>query len=111
METKSSETQEISSAEAILFGALAPGVNVPTWNTMKFVFVMLGFSLTFMLILGFNSSDLGLILHVGFLVFISFTLFFLLARFLEQTGLVSVEHQMQEIGLRPKDGESNLKID
>ncbi|KAL9234051.1 hypothetical protein vseg_008967 [Gypsophila vaccaria] len=106
-----SQSQQISSTEAVLVGALAPGINGQTWNTMKFVFVMLGFSLTFMLILGFTSCDFGLIFHVAFLVLITFTLFFLLARFLEQTGLVSVEHQMQEIGLRPKDGESNLKTE
>lgn len=30
-------------------------------------------------------------------------------RFLAETGLVSVEHQMQEIGLAPKDDEDKCK--
>ncbi|CAI8616740.1 unnamed protein product [Vicia faba] len=43
-----------------------------------------------------------LVLHVAFLVLICVTLFFLLSWFLAETGLVSVEHQMREMGLDVK---------
>ncbi|OMO65211.1 hypothetical protein COLO4_31450 [Corchorus olitorius] len=103
METKQAAGGEISSAQAVLLGALAPGVNGPTWNTLKSTFLMLGLCLALMLGLAFSSSDSSLILHVAFLVLITITLFLLLNWFLEQTGLVSVEHQMQEMDLAPKD--------
>ncbi|KAL5099707.1 hypothetical protein RYX36_004034 [Vicia faba] len=48
----------------------------------------------------FNKS--WLVLHVAFLVLICVTLFFLLSWFLAETGLVSVEHQMREMGLDVK---------
>ncbi|XVF27624.1 hypothetical protein REPUB_Repub14bG0124300 [Reevesia pubescens] len=101
MEKKKSAVGDISSAQAVLLGALAPGVNGPTWNTLKSTFLMLGLCLAVMLGLAFSSSDSSLILHVAFLVFITITLFFLLNWFLEQTGLVSVERQMQEMDLIP----------
>lgn len=104
MENKQrSDTEDVSSANAVLLGALAPGVNGPTWNTLKFAFLMLGLCLAAMLGLAFSSSDIGLILHVTLLFLITGTLFILLTRFLAETGLVSVEHQMQEMGLAPKD--------
>ncbi|XP_027163979.1 uncharacterized protein LOC113764116 [Coffea eugenioides] len=102
METKASHREDLSSAQAVLMGALAPGVNGPTWNTLKIAFLMLGVSLVAMLGLAFSSSDSTLTLHVAVFVFLTGTLFFLLSSFLAQTGLVSVEHQMQEIGLAPK---------
>ncbi|KAK6917580.1 hypothetical protein RJ641_018331 [Dillenia turbinata] len=71
---------EVSSAEAVLLGAIAPGVNGPTWNTLKLAFLVLGLCLTAMLGLAFSSSDSALILHVTFLVLIAGTLFFLLSR-------------------------------
>ncbi|XP_021726470.1 uncharacterized protein LOC110693633 [Chenopodium quinoa] len=111
MEKKPSEFEDLSSVQAVLVGALAPGVNAPTWTTLKMVFVMLGASLILMLVLGFTSSDTALILHVGFLVLITLTLFLLLTSFLEQTGLVSVEHQMQEMGLVPKDSKTSPKTE
>lgn len=111
MEDKRSGLEDVSSAQAVLVGALAPGVNAPTWNTLKIVFLMLGVSLISMLTLAFTSSDSALVLHVGFLVLIMLTLFLLLSRFLEQTGLVSVEHQMKEIGLMPKYTEEVVKIE
>ncbi|KAF2303315.1 hypothetical protein GH714_016594 [Hevea brasiliensis] len=92
---------DISSAKAVLLGALTPGVNGPTWNTLKSVFLMLGACLAVMLGLAFSSSDSPLILHVGFLVLIAAALFLLLSWFLSQIGLVSVEHQMQEIDCVP----------
>uniref|UniRef100_A0A9I9CF17 Uncharacterized protein n=1 Tax=Cucumis melo TaxID=3656 RepID=A0A9I9CF17_CUCME len=59
---------EVSSAQAVLLGALAPGVNGPTWTTLKSAFLMLGLCLVLMLALAFSSSDSWLILHVTFLV-------------------------------------------
>ncbi|KAG5023363.1 hypothetical protein AAZX31_07G183200 [Glycine max] len=94
-----SEAGDVSSATAVLLGALAPGVNGPTWITLKSSFLMLGLCLTVMLALAFSSSDSWLIFHVAFLVLICLTLFLLLSWFLAQTGLVSVEHQMREMGL------------
>ncbi|WRX28056.1 hypothetical protein QQP08_020543 [Theobroma cacao] len=121
MEKKQSARGDISSAQAVLLGALAPGVNAylcstnkssdfllfvfqgPTWNTLKTAFLMLGLCLAVMFGLAFSSSDSTLILHVAFLVLITITLFLLLDWFLEQTGLVSVECQMQEMDLVPND--------
>ncbi|KAK6264710.1 hypothetical protein QUC31_012912 [Theobroma cacao] len=103
MEKKQSARGDISSAQAVLLGALAPGVNGPTWNTLKTAFLMLGLCLAVMFGLAFSSSDSTLILHVAFLVLITITLFLLLDWFLEQTGLVSVECQMQEMDLVPND--------
>ncbi|KAL6992557.1 hypothetical protein U1Q18_010667, partial [Sarracenia purpurea var. burkii] len=105
MQLNQSDTEDVSSAKAVLLGALAPGVNGPTWNTLKIAFLMLGLCLAAMLGLAFSSSDFGLIFHVTFLVLITATLFLLLSRFLAQIGLVSIEHQMQEIGLAPKGSE------
>ncbi|WCJ27056.1 hypothetical protein M5689_008831 [Euphorbia peplus] len=94
---------DISSANAVLLGALAPGVNGPTWNTLRSAFVMLGVCLVVMLGLAFSSSDSWLIIHVAFLVLIAASLFFLLTWFLSEVGLVSVEHQMKELDLVPND--------
>ncbi|WOG85152.1 hypothetical protein DCAR_0104339 [Daucus carota subsp. sativus] len=103
METKASEAEsQVSAATAVLLGALAPGVNGQTWNTLKVAFLMLGLCLTAMLALAFSASDLSLIIHVTFLVLITGILFFLLTSFLSQTGLVSVENQMKEMGLAPE---------
>ncbi|KAJ0082804.1 hypothetical protein Patl1_10678 [Pistacia atlantica] len=154
MEKEQSEKTDYSSAEAVLLGALAPGVNVPTWTILKSAFLMLGLCLFVMLGLAFSSSDSSLLLHVGFLVLIAASLFFLLSwyisplsykvsyfefhlfvcafafselafllsvapffssfsefyiMFLGQTGLVSVEHQMQEMNLVPNNNQRNKK--
>ncbi|BAT73717.1 uncharacterized protein LOC124826819 [Vigna umbellata] len=103
------DTGDVSSAKAVLLGALAPGVNGPTWITLKSTFLMLGVCLAVMLALAFSSSDSWLMFHVAFLVLICVTLFFLLSWFLAETGLVSVEHQMREMGLEHKDHSENLK--
>ncbi|KAG6391984.1 hypothetical protein SASPL_144270 [Salvia splendens] len=103
MEAEASTKERVSSAEAVMLGALAPGVNGATWNTLKMAFFMLGVCLAAMLGLAFSSRDSSLIFHVAFLVLIAATLFVLLSGFLAETGLVSVEHQMQEIGLGNKD--------
>ncbi|PIN08144.1 hypothetical protein CDL12_19279 [Handroanthus impetiginosus] len=101
--------ERYSSAEAVMLGALAPGVNGPTWNTLKIAFLLLGLALSAMLGLAFSFSDSSLIFHVAFLVLIAGTLFMLLSRFLAETGLVSVEHQMQEMGLKPEEVENRNK--
>ncbi|XP_050370413.1 uncharacterized protein LOC126788456 [Argentina anserina] len=103
------EGENISSAQAVFLGALAPGVNGPTWTTLRLAFVMLGVCLSVMLGLAFSSSDSWLVLHVAFLVFITMTLFLLLSWFLSQTGLVSVEHQIRKIGLAPDDQDPSRK--
>lgn len=51
----------------------------PTWTTLKSAFVMLGVCLAVMFGLAFSSSDSSLILHVGLLLLIALTLFFLLS--------------------------------
>nr|KJB66730.1 hypothetical protein B456_010G155100 [Gossypium raimondii] len=79
------------------------GFQGPTWSTLKLTFLMLGLCLALMLGLAFSSTDSSLILHVTFLVLIAITLFLLLNWFLEQTGLVSVERQMQEMDLIPNN--------
>ncbi|KAL6574006.1 hypothetical protein OROHE_001548 [Orobanche hederae] len=68
-----------SSAEAVMLGALAPGVNGPTWNTVKIAFLLLGVCLAAMLGLAFSFSDSSLIFHVTFLVLIAGSLFLLLS--------------------------------
>ncbi|KAB2601229.1 hypothetical protein D8674_002234 [Pyrus ussuriensis x Pyrus communis] len=107
MAERQPEPEPISSANAVFLGALAPGVNGPTWTTLRFAFVMLGVCLTVMLGLAFSSSDSWLVFHVAFLVLITATLFLLLNWFLAQTGLVSVEHQIREMGLAPYDKKEN----
>uniref|UniRef100_A0A0V0H4W0 Putative ovule protein n=1 Tax=Solanum chacoense TaxID=4108 RepID=A0A0V0H4W0_SOLCH len=109
MESKESDREELSSAKAVLVGALAPGVNAPTWNTLKMAFLMLVVCLAVMLGLAFSSSDFSLTLHVAFLFLITGTLFVLLSRFLAETGFVSVEHQMEELGLAPRDEDTSKK--
>ncbi|KAI9121228.1 hypothetical protein K1719_008261 [Acacia pycnantha] len=102
MENTESDKGNVSSAQAVLLGALAPGVNGPTWITLKSSFLMLGLCLVVVLGLAFSSSDSSLMLHVAFLVLICVSLFLLLSWFLAETGLVSVEHQMREMGLAPR---------
>ncbi|XP_048323601.2 uncharacterized protein LOC125420731 [Ziziphus jujuba] len=109
MATTPSTREEISSAQAVLLGALAPGVNGPTWNTLKTAFLMLGFCLAVMLGLALSSSDSYVVLHVVFLVLIAATLFLLLSWFLAQTGLVSVEHQLREMDLALNDGSEMIR--
>ncbi|KAK1375329.1 putative Transmembrane protein [Heracleum sosnowskyi] len=102
MENNPSQEEEVSTATAVLLGALAPGVNGQTWSTLKIAFLMLGLCLAAMLALAFSASDSAMIIHVTLLVLITGTLFFLLTSFLAQTGLVTVENQMKEMGLAPK---------
>ncbi|XP_010272413.2 PREDICTED: uncharacterized protein LOC104608198 [Nelumbo nucifera] len=101
--------EDISSAKAVLLGALASGVNGQTWFVLKITFLMLGVCLAAMLGLAFSSSDSTMMIHVLFLVLITGLLFFLLNVFLAQTGLVSVEQQLQEMGMMPKDCDEQSK--
>ncbi|KAK4745397.1 hypothetical protein SAY87_011709 [Trapa incisa] len=78
-EEYSAAPEDISSAKAVLLGALAPGVNGPTWNTLKAAFFMLGLVLIVMMAIAFSSSDSWLTFHVSFLVLIAVTLFLLLS--------------------------------
>ncbi|KAL9273634.1 hypothetical protein AKJ16_DCAP18036 [Drosera capensis] len=94
------EIESVSSAKAVLLGAVAPGVNGQSWNVLKMVFLMLGLCVVAMFSLAFTSRDSGLVLHVLFLGVLAIGLF---------TGLVTVEHQMQEMGLIPKDTQGSDK--
>ncbi|XP_030460179.1 uncharacterized protein LOC115680504 [Syzygium oleosum] len=110
MEGEPPAKEDVSPATAVLLGALAPGVNGPTWNALKMAFVMLGGSLAVMMGLAFSSSDSWLTLHVSFLVMITLALFLLLSWFLAQTGLVSVETQMQDLNLVPNNQTEKEKV-
>ncbi|KAB1221956.1 hypothetical protein CJ030_MR2G006992 [Morella rubra] len=90
MEKKKAVGEDISSAQAVLLGALAPGVNGPTWNTLKAAFVLLGLCLALMLGLAFTARDSSLILHVAFLVLITVSLFLLLSWKLNGVALLFV---------------------
>ncbi|KAL5198666.1 hypothetical protein ABZP36_002178 [Zizania latifolia] len=92
-------SNEISSAEAVFVGALSSGVNAPTWFVLKTTFLLLAFCFTAMLSLAFFSSYFAIVGHVLLLVTIGTVLFVLLNRFLAETGLVPVEHQMKEMGI------------
>ncbi|KAK2630894.1 hypothetical protein QOZ80_UnG0722100 [Eleusine coracana subsp. coracana] len=97
MEGRSSK--EVSSAEAVLVGALSSGVNGPTWFVLKITFLLLAICFTAMLSLAFSSKNFAIVGHVLLLVTIGTVLFVLLNRFLAEVGLVPVEQQMQEIGI------------
>ncbi|CAL9197640.1 unnamed protein product [Musa hybrid cultivar] len=96
-------TSDMSSANAVLLGALASGVNDQTWFVLKVTFLLLGLCLTSMLALAFSSSDFIIVGHVLLLVTVGAVLFLLLNRFLAQTGLVSVEQQMKEMGISDRE--------
>ncbi|EHA8591584.1 hypothetical protein COCNU_scaffold083933G000010 [Cocos nucifera] len=71
-------SNDITSAKAVLLGALASGVNGPTWLVLKIIFLLLGVCLTAMLSLAFSSSDFIIAGHVLLLVIIGAMLFILL---------------------------------
>ncbi|KAH9312932.1 hypothetical protein KI387_027967, partial [Taxus chinensis] len=78
-------------------GALAPGVNRPTWTVLKCVMLALGLCLATMLYAALYSSSLVMAFHVFVLVLLSGGLFILLSWFLSQTGIVSAEEQMKDM--------------
>ncbi|ONK56124.1 uncharacterized protein A4U43_C10F4370 [Asparagus officinalis] len=106
-----STSKELSSAEAVLLGALASGVNGATWSVLKITFLMLGVCLIAMLSLAFISSDFVIVGNVLLLVVISAVLFILLNGFLEQTGFVSVEQQMEEMGISQNNSSTDKDKD
>uniref|UniRef100_A0A453N3N6 Uncharacterized protein n=1 Tax=Aegilops tauschii subsp. strangulata TaxID=200361 RepID=A0A453N3N6_AEGTS len=71
---------QVSSAEAILVGALSSGVNAPTWVVLQITFLLLAFCFTAMLYLAFFSSDFVIVGHVLLLITIGAVLFVLLNR-------------------------------
>ncbi|XP_028555962.1 uncharacterized protein LOC110103450 isoform X2 [Dendrobium catenatum] len=75
----------------------------PTWAVLKITFMMLAICLIAMLSLAFISSDFIIVGHVILLVIIGAVLFVLLNGFLAQTGLVSVEQQIEEMGISQND--------
>ncbi|XP_030543660.1 uncharacterized protein LOC115750436 isoform X2 [Rhodamnia argentea] len=104
MEDRPPAKEDVSPATAVLLGALAPGVNGPTWNALKMAFVMLGGSLAVMMGLAFSSSDSWLTLHVSFLVIITLALFLLLSCLiycfsLPHRMLASSSGEMQDLSM------------
>ncbi|KAK8962315.1 hypothetical protein KSP40_PGU013639 [Platanthera guangdongensis] len=75
-----SASKSISSAEAVMMGALASGVNGPTWVVLKITFMMLAICLIAMLSLAFVSSEFIIVGHIVLLVIIGSVLFVLLNR-------------------------------
>uniref|UniRef100_A0A1D1ZHT9 Autophagy-related protein 22-1 n=2 Tax=Anthurium amnicola TaxID=1678845 RepID=A0A1D1ZHT9_9ARAE len=104
-----SNSSDISSSKAVLLGALSSGVNGPTWLVLKIIFLLLATCLAAMLVLAFLSSDAVIAGHVILLVIICGVLFILLNSFLSQTGLVSVEQQMEEMGILHKEDAEEKK--
>ncbi|XP_021309853.1 uncharacterized protein LOC110432928 isoform X2 [Sorghum bicolor] len=92
-------SNEVSSAEAVLVGALSSGVNAPTWFVLRITFLLLALCFTAMLALAFSSKNFVIVAHVLLLVTIGTVLFVLLNRFLAEVGLVPVEQQMKEMGI------------
>nr|CAD1839022.1 unnamed protein product [Ananas comosus var. bracteatus] len=103
MEGSTSTSKDISSAKAVMMGALASGVNGPTWFVLKITFLLLCLCFAAMLSLALSSKNFMIAGHVLLLVVILVVLFGLLNWFLAQTGLVSVEKQMEEIGILAKE--------
>ncbi|KAL6611177.1 hypothetical protein ACP70R_039105 [Stipagrostis hirtigluma subsp. patula] len=96
-------SDEVSSAEAVLVGALSSGVNAPTWFMLKITFLLLAVCFTAMLSLAVSSQNFVIVAHVLLLLTIGTVLFVLLSRFLAEVGLVPVEQQMQEMGIHKSE--------
>lgn len=98
--------------EAVLLGALAHGVNAPTWTFLRVVLLALAASLLFMLSVAANISGLGTLLHVFFLILVAVSLFVLLNWYISEIGIVPVEQQMAELNLTDADiGHSDPHVD
>lgn len=104
-----STLNDLSPAEAVMLGTLASGVNGPTWVVLKITFMMLAICLLAMLSLAFISSEFIIVGHVVLLAIIGGVLFVLLNGFLAQTGLVSVQQQIEEMGISQNDIHSKDK--
>ncbi|CAN6457341.1 unnamed protein product [Victoria cruziana] len=108
---ESSSQNNVSAAKAVLLGALASGVNASTWSVIKMVFLSLGLCFAAMLFIAFASNEPTLVLHVVILVGLGALLFLLLSWFLSQTGLVSVEQQMAEMGITEIQQTGSIKAE
>lgn len=98
--------------EAVLLGALAKGVNAPTWTFLRIVLMSLCASLLCMLAVASNISGFGPLLHVFVLILVAITLFLLLNWFISEIGIVPVEEQMAELNLTDSDiGHSDAHLD
>ncbi|XP_049931615.1 uncharacterized protein LOC126409717 [Nymphaea colorata] len=106
---ESSSQESVPAAKAVLLGALASGVNASTWSVIKMVFLSLGLCFAAMLFIAFASDEPTLILHVLILVSLGALLFLLLSWFLSQTGLVSVDQQMAELGITENQQTGSIK--
>ncbi|CAM6046079.1 unnamed protein product [Sphagnum compactum] len=85
--------------EAVLLGALAGGVNAPTWTVLRTVLLALVISLLLLLAVAWNSAGFAPLFHVILLITIAVTLILLLNWFISETGLVPVEQQLMELNL------------
>ncbi|CAM6117080.1 unnamed protein product [Calypogeia fissa] len=85
--------------EAVLLGALASGVNKPTWFVIRAVLVALVASLLLMLHVAIKSDSWFVLLNVLFLISIAGGLVLLLVWYISETGFVSVDKQMAELNL------------
>eukprot|EP01018_Ginkgo_biloba_P025423 Gb_14333 [translate_table: standard] len=105
-----SACDKVPVGEAVLLGALAPGVNQPTWVVLKCAMLALGACLAVMLYVALYSSSMVMVFHVLVLVMLSGMLFLLLNWFLSQTGIVSVEQQMKDMNLQSRQeiGEKDM---
>ncbi|CAA7017645.1 unnamed protein product [Microthlaspi erraticum] len=67
---KKEKKSAISSMEGVLVGALTPGVNAPTWKTLKFAFLLLGLCLVFTLPVTFTDGQSMLPVHSTNIIFL-----------------------------------------
>ncbi|OAE21202.1 hypothetical protein AXG93_4012s1330 [Marchantia polymorpha subsp. ruderalis] len=104
-----SKAKKPGAGEAVLLGALATGVNGPTWFVIKAVLVALAASLVLLLHVAIQSSSWMVLLNVVFLIVIAGGLALLLSWYVSQIGLVSVEKQMVELKLVDEPSETGTK--
>ncbi|KAG6542524.1 hypothetical protein Mapa_015995 [Marchantia paleacea] len=104
-----SKGKKPGAGEAVLLGALATGVNGPTWFVIKGVLVALAASLVLLLHVAIQSSSWMVLLNVLFLIIIAGGLALLLSWYVSQIGLVSVEKQMAELKLVDEPCETGTK--
>ncbi|KAL2635922.1 hypothetical protein R1flu_007401 [Riccia fluitans] len=97
--SEASRGRKLGAGEAVLLGALATGVNGPTWFLIKAVLVALAASLVLLLHVAIRSSSTMVLLNVIFLIIIAGGLALGLIWYVSQTGLVPVEKQMAELNL------------
>ncbi|KAL3683916.1 hypothetical protein R1sor_001938 [Riccia sorocarpa] len=106
---KASRGRKPGAGEAVLLGALATGVNGPTWFLIKVVLVALAASLFLLLHVAIRSSNTMVLLNVIFLIIIAVGLALGLIWYVSQIGLVPVEKQMAELNLADGASEAGAK--